>query len=203
MANVRLGEVIASSTTTFVAEADRLHESPAFGSLVRVAEPGRPAVIAVVYEVSTSSLDPGRRPLARGQPPDRYDERIFTDFPELRETLRTEFTTLVVGHRFGDGPYLQHLPPHPAPLHYSVWACESEERYAFSAQFDYFRTILRSAQIPADELLAAVIRDAAALRQGNADAYLLRAGQALASLLKDEYDRLVTILRHIAPVEVS
>ena len=200
MPGPRLGEVVESSTIRFMAEADELHRAPAFGSLVCVCEPGRPTTMAVTYDVTTCSLDPGRRALARGQPPDRYDERIYEEFPELRQTLRTQFTAVVVGYGDRDA-YWHRLPPYPARLHYSVCACTPDEQSAFTSRFDFLRTISQTSEMPADEVLAAVLRSAATLRDGSASAYLLRAGQALAALYKDDYDRLVTLLRRIAPAE--
>lgn len=191
----RLGEVVDSTTTAFVAESDMLHGGPPFGALVTVAEPPHPAVVAIVYDVSTSSLAPGRLALARGRPPDRYDERIYEEFPELRETLRTQFSALVVGYRRADGSYAQSLPPYPAPLHYSVLPCSTEESCAFTARFDFFRTVLDAAGVPADELLAATIASSSALRNGAADDFRLRAGKEVARLLSDDYDRLLGVLR--------
>lgn len=191
----RLGEVVESTTTTFVAEADVLHRGPKFGAFVTVAEPPHPTVVGVVYHVSTNSLAPGRLALARGQPPDRYDERIYEEFPELRETLRTQFSALVVGYRRSDGSYAQSLPPYPAPLHYSVLACAPAELYAFTARFDFFRTILDAADVPADDLLATVMASSSALRNGTADAYALLAGKEIARMLTDDYDRLLGVLR--------
>lgn len=196
----RLGEVVESTTTAFVAEADVLHRGPAFGTLVTVADPPHPSIIAVVYDVSTCSLAPGRLAVARGQPPDRYDQRIYDEFPELRETLRTQFSALVVGYRRADGSYAQSLPPYPAPLHYSVLPCSPDESYAFTARFDFFRTILGAAGVPADELLPAVIASAAALRDGAADDYRLGAGKEVARLLSDDYDRLLGVLRRASEV---
>ena len=49
------------------------------------------------------------------------------------------------------------------------------------------------------ELLAAVIRSAARARPGGERDYLVQAGRAVASLLKDDYDRLTAILRRIRP----
>jgi len=62
--DARAGEVIAASTTEFTAEAMELHGAPPFGSLVKVVEPGRPTVYALVANVVTGGLDPSRRAVA-------------------------------------------------------------------------------------------------------------------------------------------
>jgi hypothetical protein len=80
-----------------------------------------------------------------------------------------------------------------------VYECTLEELALFSAVTDYFRTPLFASHVPSDELLSAAIRTAArAHRDGERD-YLVRAGREVASLLKDDYDRLTAILRRIRP----
>jgi hypothetical protein len=53
--------------------------------------------------------------------------------------------------------------------------------------------------VPADELLAATLRAAAHARGSAGRDYLVAAGRELASLLKDDYDRLTALLRRIRP----
>src|SRR5690348_12992610 len=90
--DARAGEVIAASTTEFTAEAAELHGAPPFGSLVKVVEPGRPVIYALVANVVTGGLDPSRRAVARALPPTLVDGQIYDEYPELRDVLRTEFT---------------------------------------------------------------------------------------------------------------
>lgn len=45
-----------------------------------------------------------------------YHEAIYDEHPELRHTLRTEFSVLLVGCVEG-GAIRQHLPAQPPPLH--------------------------------------------------------------------------------------
>ena len=113
--------------------------------------------------------------------------------------LQTEFSALTVGFN-EDGQIVQYLPPQPPPVHYSVYACDADELARFTASTDFFRTLLFAYQIPSDELLSALIRAAARARPADASRdYLVRAGREVASLLKDDYDRLNAILRRIRP----
>ncbi len=61
-----IAEVIEASTTEFVAQCYDLDGAPDFGSFVRVRDRALD-IFAVVSEVRTASLDPGRRPVVRGQ----------------------------------------------------------------------------------------------------------------------------------------
>jgi hypothetical protein len=158
------------------------------------------AVYGFVYEIRTGSREPGGRAVVRGRTysgRELYDDEIYHENPDLAEVLQTEFAALTVGFVEG-GRIYQYLPPQPPPVHYSVYACTPAEQLAFSDCSDCFRTILFSPQLPNDELLAAAVRAAARARPDGRD-YLVRAGRELASLLKDDYDRLTAILRRIRP----
>jgi hypothetical protein len=70
---------------------------------------------------------------------------------------------------------------------------------AFTAQFDYFRLILDNRDLPADELLAANLRQAATARGDGGHGFLVDAGRELTRLLPMDLQRLDAILRRIRP----
>jgi hypothetical protein len=201
---VRIGEVIESTTTSFTAGAYELLAAPPFGALVRAqARAEGMAVYGLIYDIRTGSKEPGGRALVRGRTysgRELYDAEIYHEHPDLAEVLQTEFSAITVGFSEG-GRVRQYLPPQPPPVHYSVYECTDEELIGFSAATDFFRTLLFAYQIPSDELLAAVIRASAQARaaSGGERDYLVYAGREVASLLKDDYDRLTAILRRIRP----
>lgn len=193
----RIGEIVATHSLGFVAESFTLHEPPALGSLVKVPLVAGGEALAVVCFGETGGLQPGRRALRRSDEA-VYDSAIYQEHPELVHTIRTEFHAVLVGWQEG-GTLRQVLPPQPPPLHYSVLACTSEEVVAFTERLDYFRLLLSvEVPLPSEQLLAAHIRRAYAAR-GRDDAWLRRAAREVARLLKEEYDRLVTVLSGIAP----
>lgn len=197
----RIGEIIESSTTRFTAGAYELLEAPPFGSLVRAATRSEAmAIYGLVYEIRTGSKEPGGRAVVRGRTysgRELYDEEIYAENPDLAEVLQTEFSALTVGF-VEAGRLYQYLPPQPPPVHYSVYQCDAAELARFSESSDFFRAVLFAAQIPSDELLAAALRAAARARPDGRD-HLVRSGRELASLLKDDYDRLTALLRRIRP----
>ncbi|GIV98197.1 MAG: hypothetical protein KatS3mg057_2854 [Herpetosiphonaceae bacterium] len=197
----RIGEIIEASTTSFTAGTYRFLEAPPFGSLVRAnVRDGAIRIYGLVYDIRTSSREPGGRAAVRGGPrydgQEFYDEEVYREHPDLQEVLQTEFSALVVGFEWGDGRIRHYLPPQPATVHYSVFSCAVSEVLRFTESCDFFRTILYASQIPADDLLAAAVRRAAAARKHDRS-YLLCAGRELARLLKDDYDRLRSLLRRI------
>jgi len=192
--SARVAEVIEGRTGELVAECYRLHQAPPLGSLVKA---GNPAIFGVVCDVATESVDPGRRPLARGQ--DAADEAdIYLQNPQLARLLRTTFRALIVGHR--EGEYLRHyLPPQPPHVHSFVYLCPAEEVREFTQSLDFLSILLFAPErAPVDEIIGACLRQAASAHPDRRQ-FLVAAGKTLAPLLRGELARLNTILTRIRP----
>ncbi len=188
-----IGEVVEFGSRLFVAGAYRLHEAPPFGALVRVGAQDSRATYGVVYDVRTGG-EWGGRAVVRGRD-GMYDAAIYDDNPDLAAVLQTEFRALIVG--FSEGGTIRHfLPPLPPPVHYSVHVCAAQELRAFSERLDWLPAVLDAGDVPADELAAALLREAAAT-QDDRYAYLVAAGRRLALLLRDEHARMMAILGRI------
>lgn len=194
---MRIGEIVETGTTGFVAESLELNQPPALGSLVKVEVGEGGCVYGVVSHGTTAGLDPGRRAVRRSTA-EVYDGAIYDEHPELRHTLRTEFSVLLVGC-VENGAIRQHLPAQPPPLHYSVHQCTEEEVRAFSEGLYYLRLLLAaSGEVPSEQLLAAHVRQAYRQR-GQDREWLERAAREIAALLKHDYERLMTVLYAIEP----
>ena len=190
----RIGEIVESTTTSFTAQCYVLHDPPAFGSFVRASD-GETDVLAVVANAWTGSVDPSRRPVARGRDePD--EEAIYRNNPELPEILRTEFTALVVGYRSPSGGFEQRLPRRPCRLHAFAHAGRRDEVREFTDRLDFLQTLIAGGGAVADELVAASLREAAAVRDGDRG-YLIRAGKELAVLLGSDVNRPTMVLKRI------
>ena len=189
---LKLGEVVESSTEKFVAECDKLHCPPSFGSLVRTRE-GNIDIYAVVSGASTASIEAGRRSIARGRG-DVNEEDIYLSNPQLEKLMRTEFTALVVGH--GDsGKVSQYMPPRPARIHSFVYPCEPDEVAMFNQSLAYLSMLV---DVPerSNELIAATLRNAAAA-YSEPMAFLVRAGKELALMIAGDTNRLNIILKKV------
>ncbi len=190
----KLAEIVASTTTDFVAECYELYGLPAFGSLVKTADPPL-EIYGVVSLASTSGIEPGRRPIARGKD-EASEAAVYESSPQLLKLLRSEFTVLVIGH-VADGKVFQYLPPKPARIHAFVYACTDEEVRRFTQTLDFLGNLVTTApQVPTEELIAAVLRGMAKV-QDDPRAFLLGAGKTLTALMGRDYLRLRTILGRI------
>ncbi len=194
---MRIGEIIESATMRFVAESFELNRPPPLGSIVRVRIGEDRDVYGVVCYGETGALDPGRRAVRRSSE-EVYDEQIYRESPQLEHTLRTEFESLSVGMVEG-GVVRQGLPAQPPPLHFSVHSCGFEETMLFTENLYYFRLLLgASGPVPAEQVLAANVRQVYGERSWDEE-WLRRAAREVASLLKQDYDRLMTVLYAIEP----
>lgn len=192
----RLGEVIEAGSAEFVGQSYVLHQAPPLGSLICTND-GEIIIYAITSAARTASVEPGRRPLARGVAEDSEDD-LFHNNPELAELLRTEFTAVIVGYR-SQGDLYQYLPPRPPHVHSFVYACPPAEAQAFSSHLYFLPTLLQSGHRgSSDEVVAACVREAAGIHS-DPRAYLLAAGKELAVLLGAELPRLNSLLRRIRP----
>ena len=186
----RVGEVIEVSTTDFVAQCYELYQLPPLGSLVKTRD--LPVELyGIVYHAATTSLEPGRRPIARGKDEDS-EEAIYQSNPQLLKLLRSEFSTLVVGYK--DEKLHHYLPPRPARIHGFVYQCPPDEVRDFSQSFDFLNMLLNTQlPVPADELIAACLRQMSQMYEDR-HTFLVAAGKELALLLSGELNQLKAIL---------
>lgn len=194
---MRIGEIIHTTSTGFTAESFQLLKPPPLGSLVKVRSEGLREIFAVVSFGETGSIEPGRRAVRFSQE-NIYDESIYQEHPELTRTLRTEFAAVLVGEIDGQ-EILQGLPSQPPPLHYSVQDCTPEEVVRFTQNLYYLRLLWSAAgPVLPEHLLAAHLRQVFQERDDDRE-WLALAAREVAGLLKQNYDRLMTVLLGIEP----
>jgi len=191
--DLQVGRVLRASTRGFaIGCAVMQPEIPAFGSFVRAeGQTSGEAIYGLIYDVSVED-DPFVRQFIGANPP----EEVVRDQRENRQ-VPIEVSVLAVG--CGDGETTRHCLPAQPPVTLDwLYQCSSEEIRAFTSQFDYFRLILESRDIPMDELLAASLRAAAAARPENErQRFLVRAGRELVRLLAGDPTRLEGLLHRL------
>lgn len=163
-------------------------------SLALPADTPDGTLYALVYDATTGSAEPGRRPAAYG-----LDEAsLRQEQPQIFDLLCTEFAGLHVGFAH-NGRLRPYLPPRPPRLHAFVTACTPAEVCTLTESLDFLRTLLNTAgEVNADELIAACLRHAYDCRQRDFP-FLVRAGKQLAALLRDDPERLAALLRKLEP----
>ncbi|MCK4315283.1 MAG: hypothetical protein KAX24_05875 [Anaerolineae bacterium] len=191
--SLQVGRVLRAGTRGFVIGCAVMQpDIPAFGSFVRAEgqTPGS-ALYGLIYDVSVED-DPFVRQFISADPP----EEVVRDQRENRQ-IPIEVSVLAVGCNAGDT--IRHrLPAQPPVTLDWLYQCSDEDVRAFTARFDYFRLVLEAREVPADELLAASLRAAAAARpEGERETFLVEAGRELARLLAGDPVRLEGLLRRL------
>jgi hypothetical protein len=189
MHDEEIAEVIGSSNTEFIAESSLLHNSPPFGSFIKVK--GRETIYAVVFNAYTHSLEPNRLAIAYH----RSEQELRDEQPQIFELLKTKFEAVIIGYE-SEGAIRPYLPPQPPRLHSFVYTCHAMEIRRLTSHFWFFRFLMGVEKAPRDELVAATIRAAYAVRQGERS-FLVQAGKELIKLIGDDYEMLAAILQRI------
>jgi hypothetical protein len=185
-----IGEVIESSTSRFTAQSCELNQAPGFGTFVKTGNGS--VAYGLVFDIRTQSADANRKPTAYGL----TEEELRREQPQIFELLRTEFDAVIVGHAGDSGP-MQILPSQPPGIHSFCFPCNEREVKSLTTNGDYVRTILGGSQLPSDDLIIVSVRNAWAVR-GFDTAYLVTLGKELSRLIRDDYERLSSLIRRIS-----
>jgi hypothetical protein len=191
-----IGEIIDVSTTRFIAQCVDRKNPPHFGSFVKTDTmfSGEQSIniYGIVYNVHETSIDPSRRPVAHGLTPEELQKR----YPHFEEYLKVELEAAVIGFSSTGAGIRTYLPPFPPRIHSFIFACDTAEVLSLTDDLEFIRTLNSFSGLATEELIAAAIRLAYAERD-NDRSYLVRAGQEIAKLMKDDYEKARGILRRI------
>jgi hypothetical protein len=192
-----IGRVLRSSTTGFTC-GTRSHDiaTYSFGAFVQTQqEVADHAIIGLIYAVHIDD-DPLVKQLIMA---DRVNAATIRDQRENR-MIPVEISVVNVGF-LAEGVLYQNLPPRPPISLDVVRLCDRDMIYSFTQRLDFFRLVLNTAEVPAEELIAAALRQAAAAYPpAEQRTFLVAAGRKLAQLLSHDLSRLSHVLRMIRPM---
>lgn len=198
MADIKglIGRVTRCSTLGFVG-AVRLPEPdlPAFGSFCQAeAQQGRSQVIGLIYDIRTDDDAFARQvATAEGLTPEQLQDT------QANRQVPVEFSALAVGYRNGD-EFRYTLPPQPPATLSEIHPLAARDVQRFTDRLDFLPLILSASEVPVDELLAAALRQAAAIRpEGERRRFLVQAGRECARLLGHDLTRLENVIHSLRP----
>lgn len=191
-----IGYVLRASTSGFSFGA-RVAQfgKPEFGSVVKAQPRGddRGIVFGLLYDMHIDD-DPMVRQLVLA---DAVSEETIRDQHHHR-IVPVEMSVLAIGCRAYDGSVRHTLPPRPPLSLDPVFLCNPDEIREMTDRFDYFRLVLNTPGVPGEQLLAANLLIAQAVRPENDRYdYLVRAGREAAHLLGGDMARLDHLLKLI------
>ncbi|HQZ99416.1 MAG TPA: hypothetical protein PLJ62_04395 [Thermoflexales bacterium] len=192
--NTIIGRVISANTRGFVF-GTRVPKTdvPVFGSLVKTKIAYRDTtVFGLIYDIQV--LEDGMTKMLSVADNVKPEDIAF----QRRRRVPVEAHVLLVGYREGAGAIRHGLPAQPPITLDEIACCEPDEVSEFTQKQDFFRIILESRDCPADELIAASVREAGAMRgESQRKTFALECGRELARLLANDGARLEGLLRRI------
>jgi len=201
MTKIEIGRLLRAGTSGFVVgcRVSQL-ENPAFGALVNVPLENDYQIYGLIYDIRIDDDGLVRQLVTT----EGIDENIIAD-NRINRNVPLEMSVLSVGYRQGEG--IHHLLPPRPPLSLDViYLCSQKELCQFTGdgRFGYFRHVLRAADLPVGELLAAHLGQAKSAHsaQGNAG-WIDQAMQELITLLRDDYATLMEVLGALSDLPVG
>jgi hypothetical protein len=196
MTKIEVGRLLRGASSGFVVGC-RVSQlaAPVLGGLVRVPQPDGYQIYGLIHDIRIDD-DGLVRQLVTS---DGVDESIIAD-NRVNRNVPLEISVLAVG--YGLGERIFHLLPPRPPLSLDlIYLCDPGElrRFTGSGRFGYLRHILRAADLPVAELLAAHIQQAEPIHTAAGQPeWRQQITQELITLLRDDYPTLMNVLSALA-----
>ena len=166
-----------------------------FGALVRIKASDEYSIIGVIHNIVVADDGLVRQLLSS----EGIAPMVIEDNRHNRN-VPVEISVLFVGYE-QDGKTIHLLPPSPPLSLDEMSVCTEDEKRAFTTanHFGYFRHLLRNADLPTGELLAAHLRDLLGVNDAQ---WMQDAIQELIVLLRDDYPRLMTLMSALGDAQI-
>ena len=201
--SIEIGRLLRAGTTGFIAGCSvSQFDAPALGALVRTPLGNDYQVYGLIHDIHIDD-DGLVRQLVTAE---NVSPEVMRDNRE-RRIVPVEMSVLSVGYE-QSGKIFHLLPPRP-PLSLDViYLCDDDDlvRFTDAGRFGYLRHVLRAKDAPIGEILAAHIRQAGAAHQkghsssDRTEAWTESAAQELITLLRDDYQTLMSVLSALGEV---
>ncbi|HEX9017706.1 MAG TPA: hypothetical protein VF806_00875 [Anaerolineaceae bacterium] len=195
---IEIGRLLRASTSDCVVGC-RVSQAnvPAFGELVRIPLSDGYGIYGLIYDIRIED-DGLVRQLVTAE---GIDDDVIQD-NRVNRNVPVEVSVLHVGYRQGARIY-HLLPPRPPLSLDKIYICGPKEACVFTeaGRFGYLRHILRAADLPVGELLAAHIHHVNChhVERGKTT-WSSECVQELITLLRDDYPTLMSVLGTLADV---
>ena len=196
-----IGRLLRAATTGCVVGCKVSQISlPAFGGMVLIPLDEHTQVYGLIYDIRIDDDGLVRQLVTAANVP----EDVIQD-NRTNRNVPLEISVLFTGYE-QDGQVFHLLPPRPPLTLDVIYPCGPADlrRFTGAGRFGYFRHVLRAAELPVGELLAAhLIQAGEAHAAGGAPDWSARATQELITLLRDDYPTLMAVLGSLADAHLT
>jgi hypothetical protein len=198
---VEIGRLLRASTTTCVigCRVTQL-DLPAFGGMVWIPIEETYGIYGLIHDIHIDDDGLVRQLITA----DGVSEEVILDNRHNRN-VPVEISVLLIGYALRNKIY-HLLPPRPPLTLDAIYICSDEEacRFSSAGRFGYFRHILRAADLPVGELLAAHLKQVAgAQKTSGTPVWIGEATMELITLLRDDYPTLMGVLGALRDAELE
>jgi hypothetical protein len=203
MSVVEIGRLLRANTSGFVVgcRVTQLN-APSFGALVRVPLEDGYQIYGLIHDIHIDDDGLVRQLVTADMGDDDAFNAVIAD-NRVNRNIPIEMSVLSIGYRQISG--ISHmLPPRPPLSLDRIYLCEPDEvcRFTAAGRFGYFRHVLRAADLPVGELLAAHIQEAHRAHCAAGDLeWSSRATRELITLLRDDYPTMMAVLGALSDIE--
>lgn len=201
MAEIEIGRLLRAGITGCVVgcRVSQLNV-PVFGDLVRIPLADGTQVFGLIHNIAIDD-DGLVRQLVTAE---GLSAEVIED-NRVNRNVPVEVSVLFVGCEQG-GVVSHLLPPRPPLTLDAIYPCSTGElcRFTSAGRFGYFRHVLRAADLPIGELLAAhVEKTARAQNENDNKKWINDATKELITLLRDDYPTLNSVLGALADCRID
>lgn len=194
--SLEIGRLLRASTSGCVVGC-RVTELnvPEFGGMVRIPMGKGDFIYGLIYDIHIDD-DGLVRQLVTSE---NISEEIILD-NRINRNVPAEISVLFIGYEQA-GKISHLMPPRPPLTLDQIFACSPEEicHFTSAGRMGYFRHLLRAADLPLGELLAAHWKQCGECHKTCGDPnWAQAAAQELIILLRDDYGTLMNVLNAIA-----
>lgn len=198
---VAIGRLLRASTAGCVigCRVNQL-DVPSFGCMVSIPlQPGY-QVFGLIHDIHIDDDGLVRQLITADGVPDDVimDNRHNRNVP-------IEMSVLLIGYQQGNRIF-HLLPPRPPLSLDAIYICSDEEtcRFCSTGRFGYFRHVLRAADLPVGELLAAHLQTVQGAQSASGNpGWISQATQELITLLRDDYPTLMSVLGALGDADLE
>ncbi len=195
MNSIEIGRLLRANITACVVGCRVAQVNvPAFGAMVRIPLEDGLDIYGLIHDIRIEDDGLVRQLVTT----EGISEEVILDNRQNRN-VPLEISVLFAGYVLG-GEVRHLLPPRPPLTLDAIYPCAAAELRGFTqhGRFGYFRHVLRAADLPIGELLAAHLQQAQqAHRAAGNPGWLSAATQELITLLRDDYPTLMGVLAAI------
>ena len=189
-----IGEIIEVSSRYCIAQSYELYGCPPIGDIVKCTDDNNEEIFGVVTNISTTSIDSGRRPNPKGPGFENVTD-IYTENPEIEHLMKTEFNITFMGYK-SYNKFSISIPPTPPKIFSFIHYVTEGELTTLFSDSNLIKFIVNSNMDLKDDVITLTINKYLNYKKTDKDE-MIRFTNLLAQALPDQIQRITNIINNL------